>query len=49
VEILRECANGGHRRLIQRSVRQPGVLILVITDQRPNGRRSEQRLVLEKQ
>jgi len=49
VEILRECANGGHRQLIQRSVRQPGVLILVITDERPNGHRSEQRLVLEKQ
>src|SRR5690242_21775245 len=30
VEILRECANGGHRQLIRRSTVEPGVLILEI-------------------
>ena len=49
VEILRECANGGHRQLIRRSAAQPGVLILDITAQHPDGCRSESHLVLEKQ
>jgi hypothetical protein len=48
VEILRECANGGHRQLIRRSTVEPGVLILEITEQHRNGRRSERRLVMEK-
>ena len=48
VEILRECGNGGHRQLIRRSTEVPGVLILEITEQHGNGRRSEQRLVMEK-
>ena len=48
VEILRECA-GGHRQLIRRSAVQPGVLILEITEHQTDGRRSERRLVLEKQ
>jgi hypothetical protein len=49
VEILRECANGGHRQLIRRSAVEPGVLILEITEQYRDGRRSERRLVMEKQ
>jgi len=49
VEILRECANGGHRQLIRRSAAQPGVLILDIAAQHPDGCRSEWHLVLEKQ
>src|SRR4051794_9616769 len=47
VEILRECANG-HTLLIRRSAIQPGVLILEITEQHTDGRRSERRLVMEK-
>ena len=49
VEILRECANGGHRQLIRRSTVEPGVLILEIIEQHRDGRRSERRLVMEKQ
>ena len=49
VEILRECTDGGRRQLIRRSAVQPGVLILEITEQHTDGRRSERRLVLEKQ
>ena len=48
VEILRECANG-HRQLIRRSTVEPGVLILEIMEQHMDGRRSERRLVMEKQ
>jgi hypothetical protein len=48
VEILCECAGGRQVRLIRRAV-QPGVLVLEITEQHPDGRRSEQRLVMEKQ
>ena len=49
VEILRECSNGGHRQLIRRSALEPGVLILEMTEQHPDGHRSERRLVMEKQ
>jgi len=49
VEILRECANDGHGQLIRRLAGQPGVLVLKITEQHTDGRRSERRLVLEKQ
>jgi hypothetical protein len=49
VEILRECGNGGQRQLIRRSAVEPGVLILEITEQHPDGRRSERRLVMEQQ
>jgi hypothetical protein len=49
VEILRECANGGHRQLIRRSATRSGVLILEIIEQHTDGRRSERRLVMEKQ
>jgi hypothetical protein len=48
VEILRECANG-HTQLIRRSALEPRVLILEITEQYSDGRRSERRLVMEKQ
>jgi hypothetical protein len=47
VEILRECANG-HSQLIRRSTAEAGVLILEITDQYRDGRRSERRLVMKK-
>jgi len=47
VEIVRECA-GGQVRLIRRA-EKPGVLILEITGQNSGGRRSERRLVMEKQ
>jgi hypothetical protein len=47
VEIVRECA-GGQVRLIRRAGK-PHVLILEITEQNSDGRRSEQRLVMEKQ
>src|SRR5207247_1185167 len=46
VEIVRECANGGHRQLIRRSTVEPGVLILEINEQHRNGRRSEGRRVM---
>lgn len=49
VEILRACAGGEQIRLVRRLSVQPGVLILDITEQHPDGRRSERRLVLEKQ
>ena len=48
VEILRECANG-HTQLIRRSALEPRVLILEITEQYSDGRRSERHLVMEKQ
>jgi hypothetical protein len=47
VEILRDCASGGQVRLVCRAM-QPGVLILEITEQQRDGRRSERRLVMEK-
>ena len=47
VEIVPECV-GGQVRLIRR-LEKPGVLILEITEQSSDGRRSEQRLVMEKQ
>jgi hypothetical protein len=48
VEILRDCGTSGHRQRIRRSAVEPEVLVLEITDQHPDGRRSESRLVLEK-
>ena len=48
VEILRECARGEQIRLIRRTA-QAGVLILDITEQHTDGRRSERRLVMEQQ
>jgi hypothetical protein len=49
VEIFRDCASGEWTRCIRRSGAQPNELILEITDQHPDGRRFERRLVLEKQ
>jgi hypothetical protein len=43
VEILRQCANGEWTRFVRKE------LILEMTGQRADGRRFEQRLVLEKQ
>ncbi|HYL35783.1 MAG TPA: hypothetical protein VEV17_07720 [Bryobacteraceae bacterium] len=47
VEILRECVGGRHIRLLRRDV-QLGMLIFEITEQDGEGRRSEQRLFMEK-
>jgi hypothetical protein len=49
VEILRKCANSGWTRFVRRLAMQPKELILDITKQHTDGRRFEQRLVLEKQ
>jgi hypothetical protein len=49
VEILRDCAGGQWTRFIRRTGAQPGELILEITEQHPDGRHFERRLVLEKQ
>jgi hypothetical protein len=49
VEIVRRCASGAQARFIRRLTAQPGVLILDITEQHPDGHRAERRLVLEKQ
>ncbi len=48
VEILRECASGSQIRMVRRSV-PPRKLILEITEQQMDGRRSERRLFMEKQ
>jgi hypothetical protein len=48
VEILRMCASGAWVRLIRRSAPQAKELLLEITEQRPDGRRVERRLILEK-
>lgn len=49
VEIQRECSKGEYSQLIRRTTVEPGVLVLEITEQHPNGRRSKRRLVMEKQ
>ena len=48
VEILRMCASGEWIRFIRRSDLQPKELVLEITEQHPDGRRVERRLILEK-
>jgi hypothetical protein len=48
VEILRMCASGAWVRLIRRSAPHAKELMLEITEQRPDGRRVERRLILEK-
>jgi hypothetical protein len=48
VEILRMCAGGAWVRLIRRSAPQAKELVLEITEQSPDGRRVERRLILEK-
>ena len=47
VEILRKCAGGEWTRFVRRSAVQPKELVLEITEQHPDGRRFERRLVLE--
>lgn len=47
VEILRECESGRQIRLVRQAA-GPGVLILDITEQQRDGRRSERHLILEK-
>jgi hypothetical protein len=49
VEILRTCGSGEWTRFVRRSSAQPKELVLEITEQHPDGRRFERRLVLEKQ
>jgi hypothetical protein len=49
VEILRNCANGGRARLIRQTSEARDELTLEITGQGPDGRRIQQKLVLEKQ
>ena len=49
VEILRQCGSGEWTRFVRRMSGQPKELVLEITEQRPDGRRVERRLVLEKQ
>ena len=49
VEIVRTCSSGEWTRFVRRLAAQPKKLILDITLQRPDGRRFERRLVLEKQ
>jgi hypothetical protein len=49
VEILRTCASGESTRIVRRFSAQANELVLEITEQQPNGRRLERRLVLEKQ
>ena len=49
VEILRTCAGGEWTRFIRRLSAQPKELVLEITEQQPDGRQVERRVVLEKQ
>lgn len=49
MEILRTCGSGEWTRFVRRSSAQPNELVLEITEQHPDGRRFERRLVLEKQ
>ena len=50
VEIVRTCASGAWTRFVRRLLSaQPKELVLEITEQQPDGRRFERRLVLEKQ
>ena len=49
VEILRSCASGARTRFLRRLAAQPNEMVLEITEQQPDGRRFERRLVLEKQ
>ncbi len=48
VEILRMCASGGWTRYVWRLSVPAKELLLEITEQRPDGRRVERRLILEK-
>jgi uncharacterized membrane protein YccC len=48
VEILRQCTSGDWERVVRRLTQQGKELVVEITRQH-SGRRSEERLVLEKQ
>ena len=48
VEILRMCASGGWARYVRRLSAPAKEMVLEITEQHPDGRRFERRLVLEK-
>jgi hypothetical protein len=48
VEILRMCASGAWMRCIRRFSVPPKEMVLEITEQRPDGRRFERRLILGK-
>jgi len=47
IEILRDCGGGRRVRLIRRT-ESSGVLILEVTEQNPEGRHLDRRLVLER-
>ena len=49
VEIVRTCAGGEWTRFIRRLSTQSKELVLEITEQQPDGRHVERRVVLEKQ
>ena len=49
VEILNDCAGGQSTRVVRRSGERPNELVLEITDQYPDGRHYERRLVFERQ
>jgi hypothetical protein len=49
LEIVRQCANGSSMKVDIRPAANAGFLILEITEHDPDGRRSDQRLSLEKQ
>jgi len=49
VEIVRTCAGGEKTRFVRRLSAQPKELVLEITEQQPDGRHIERRVVLEKQ
>ena len=49
VEVLRTCTSGAWTRFVRRLAAKPKELVLEITEQQPDGRRFERRLVLEKQ
>jgi hypothetical protein len=49
VEILRTCASGGWVRLLRRASAKSNELVLEITEQFADGRRSDRRLMLERQ
>jgi len=49
VEIVRNCGSGQWIRFIRRLAEQQKELILEVTEQQPDGRRFERRVVLEKQ
>jgi hypothetical protein len=49
VEIRRKCAGGEWTQFVRKLTARPRELVLKITEQQPDGRRLERRLVLEKQ